>query len=79
MCFPKQLLDAKPFSEVYCMSCHLYLIDTVKQHGYPTLFVTISPFEYTFPKVCNTNIPHIKTNQDLTEINRAHESAISKI
>lgn len=47
---PATALDAKPFSIEYWRWEHRYLIDAVRQYGYPSLFMTISPFEWTFPK-----------------------------
>ena len=51
-CTPLQSLDCKEFCTGYWQWCHLFLIDAVKQYGYPSLFITISPSEWTFPKVC---------------------------
>ena len=47
---PATALDSKPFSSEYWRWQHRYLIDAVRQYGYPSLFLTISPFEWTFPK-----------------------------
>ena len=38
-------LDSKPFSSDYWKWHHRYLIDAVRQYGYPSLFITISPYE----------------------------------
>ena len=51
-CTPLQLLDCKEFCSGYWKWCHLFLIDAVRQYGYPSLFITISPSEWTFPQVC---------------------------
>ena len=50
-CTPKQALDCKEFSASFWEWCHLFLIDAVKQYGYPSVFITISPSEWLFPKV----------------------------
>ncbi|KAJ7377158.1 hypothetical protein OS493_030357 [Desmophyllum pertusum] len=46
-CSPAKSLDEKTFS--YGFWQHRFLIDAVRQHGYPSFFVTISPYEWTFP------------------------------
>lgn len=51
-CTPLQPLDCKEFCSGYWQWCHLFLIDAVRQYGYPSLFITISPSEWTFPQVC---------------------------
>ena len=50
---PRRALDDKFFSSTYWHWQHRYLIDTVKQFGYPTLFITISSYEWDFPMVIN--------------------------
>ena len=42
-------LEDKPFSTGYWQWQHRYLLDAVHQFGMPTLFITISPSEWTFP------------------------------
>ena len=37
------------FSIEYWRWHHRFLQDAVQQYGYPTLFITLSPFEWTFP------------------------------
>ena len=39
----------KMFSHQYWTNQHRYLIDAVRQFGFPSMFITISPFEWTFP------------------------------
>ena len=43
-------LDSKPFSPEYWKWQHRYLIDAVRQYGYPSLFITISPYEWSFTR-----------------------------
>jgi len=38
-------LDSKPFSIEYWKWQNRYLTDAVQQYGFPTLFITISPYE----------------------------------
>eukprot|EP00795_Rhopilema_esculentum_P003594 gene3594-12991_t len=42
-------LEDKPFSVGYWQWQHRYLIDAVRQFGLPSLFITISPSEWSFP------------------------------
>ena len=46
-----QALDSKKFTSGYWEWCHLFLIDAVRQYGYLSFFITISPCEWTFPNV----------------------------
>jgi len=46
---PATCLDAKTFSPEYWKWQHRFLLDALRQYGYPSLFLTISPFEWTFP------------------------------
>ena len=48
-CSPGTALEAKTFSHQYWTNQHHYLIDAVRQFGFPSMFITISPFEWTFP------------------------------
>lgn len=48
-CSPMRALDTKTFSPGYWQWQHLFLLDAVHQFGLPSVFVTISPFEWTFP------------------------------
>lgn len=43
-------LDTKTFSIEYWRWHHRFLIDAVFQYGPPSIFITLSPFEWTFPK-----------------------------
>ena len=49
-CTPNKALESKTFSTEYWRWQHRYLMDAVNQFGPPDLFITISPFEWTFPQ-----------------------------
>ena len=42
-------LETKSFSAEYWKWQHRFLLDAVAQYGPPSIFVTISPYEWTFP------------------------------
>ena len=46
---PARALETKTFSSEYWRWEHRFLVDALHQYGYPTLFVTINPYEWTFP------------------------------
>ena len=48
-CSPNAALQQKSFSATYWQWQHLYLLDAVHQYGLPPFFITISPYEWTFP------------------------------
>lgn len=48
-CSPNKALEAKAFSSEFWRWQHRYLLDAVEQFGTPSLFITISPYELTFP------------------------------
>ena len=48
-CTPNKALEDKTFSPEYWRWQHRLLLDAVRQFGFPTLFITISPFEWSFP------------------------------
>ena len=48
-CSPNAALQHKSFSATYWQWQHLYLLDAVKQYGFPSFFLTISPYKWTFP------------------------------
>lgn len=48
-CSPNRSLENKSFSKTFWEHQHLFLIDAVHQYGFPSLFLTISPYEWTFP------------------------------
>ena len=47
-CSPARALNAKTFSTGYWKDQYRLLLDAVDQFGYPTVFVTISPYEWHF-------------------------------
>jgi len=48
-CSPNKALEAKTFSTEYWRWQHRFLMDATLQFGHPSLFMTISPYEWTFP------------------------------
>ena len=58
-CSPIQALDCTEFTYGYWEWCHLFLIDVVRQCGYQSLFITISPSEWSFPKVEAISMFHL--------------------
>lgn len=48
-CSPARALDSKSFSETYWQWQHKYLLDAIDQFGLPDAFITISPYEWSFP------------------------------
>ena len=48
-CSPNRALEAKSFSSEFWRWQHRYLLDAVAQFGPPSLFITISPYEWSFP------------------------------
>ena len=42
-------LSTKTFSLDYWRWHHRYLMDAVRQYGFPDVFITLSPYEWTFP------------------------------
>lgn len=48
-CSPPIALHQKAFSAGFWQWQHRFLLDTVRQYGLPSLFVTISPYEWAFP------------------------------
>lgn len=48
-CSPARALDTKPFSATYWQWQHRFVLDAVDQFGLPDVFITISPFEWSFP------------------------------
>ena len=48
-CTPNKALEDKTFSPEYWRWQHRLLLDAVRQFGFPSLFITISPFEWSFP------------------------------
>ena len=48
-CSPLKSLETKPFTAGYWRWQHRFLMDAVLQYGPPTLFITLSPYEWDFP------------------------------
>lgn len=48
-CSPARALEAKTFSTGYWQWQHRFLLDALRQFGYLSVFLTISPYEWTFP------------------------------
>ena len=48
-CSPACVLDTKTFLATYWQWQRRYVLDAVAQFGLPDVFVTISPFEWSFP------------------------------
>lgn len=48
-CSPATALDMKIFSSGYWKWQHRFLVDALRQFGPPSVFVTISPYEWSFP------------------------------
>ena len=65
-CSPATSLESKIFSSEYWKWQHQCLIDSVRQFGFPTLFITISPSEWSFPiplASANAGIVRFRRNQ----------------
>ena len=45
----REALASKPYSPEIWKANHMALVDLQKQIGWPALFITISPYEYSFP------------------------------
>lgn len=48
-CSPARALELKTFSPGFWKWQHRFLLDAVRQHGFPSLFMTFSPYEWSFP------------------------------
>ena len=48
-CSPAKSLETKFFSSEYWKWQHRFLLDAVRQFGPPSVFLTISPYEWSFP------------------------------
>ena len=65
-CSAVKALDAKTFSPGYWQWQHRYLLDPVWQHGFPSLFLTLNPYEWSFPFPEWLNEIHNKTGNGPT-------------
>eukprot|EP00959_Pyramimonas_sp_CCMP1952_P319518 6685900-Pyramimonas_sp.AAC.1 len=45
----RQMLAGESFSPLFWRRAHLSLLDVVRQRGYPPLFLTIAPYDWSFP------------------------------
>lgn len=48
-CSPNCGLQHKSFSATLWQWQHLLLVDAIRQYGFPSFFITVSPYELTFP------------------------------
>ncbi len=48
-CSPARALDTKLFSPTFWQWQHRFLLDAVDQFGLPDVFITLSPYEWSFP------------------------------
>lgn len=67
-CSPARALEAKTFSAGYWSWQHRILIDSVRQFGFPNIFITISRFEWTFDLPEWLNEVKARTGKDATEM-----------
>ena len=67
-CSPNRSLENKSFSKTFWQHQHLFLIDAVHQYGFPSLFITISPYEWTFPFPPFIKDIHKTYGKDATEV-----------
>ena len=67
-CSPATALDNKIFSSGYWKMQHRLLIDAVEQFGYPDLFITINPYEWSFPFHDIISSARQKTGRGPTEL-----------
>ena len=67
-CSPARALDTKTFSPTYWQWQHLYLLDAIEQFGLPSVFITISPYEWTFPFARWISAIRYETGLDATQL-----------
>ena len=67
-CSPNRSLENKSFSKTFWQHQHLFLIDAVHQYGFPSLFITISAYEWTFPFPPFIKDIHKTYGKDATEV-----------
>lgn len=67
-CSPNKSLENKTFSRTFWQNQNLYLIDAVRQYGYPSFFLTISPYKWTFPFPPFIQDLRDRYGRDITEI-----------
>ena len=74
-CSPNCALQQKSFSSSYWHWQHLLLIDAVRQYGFPSFFITTSPYEWTFPWpsfISEVRKQHCKEPTDLPVLETLH-------
>ena len=71
-CSPARSLEAKVFSSGFWKWQHHCLVDTVRQFGFPSVFITISPSEWSFPLP-----PWLKQIQESTGLGQTNLAAFS--
>ena len=67
-CSPARALETKTFSATYWQWQHRYVLDAVDQFGLPDVFITISPFEWSFPFPSWLDEVRMKTGKGPTEL-----------
>lgn len=67
-CSPNRSLENKTFSRTFWQHQHLYLLDAVRQCGFPSFFLTVSPYEWTFPFPSFMQELRERYGKDVTEI-----------
>lgn len=67
-CSPARSLDTKTFSATYWQWQYRYILDAVSQFGLPDIFITISPYEWSFPFPKWIEDIRVKTGKGPTEL-----------
>ena len=67
-CSPATSLEAKTFSHQYWANQNRFLIDAIREFGFPAVFITISSFEWSFPSPPWLNTPRNQTGKGPTEL-----------
>ena len=67
-CSPARSLHSKTFSPTYWDWQHRYVLDAVDQFGLPDVFITISPFKWSFPFSQWLEDIRLKTGKGPTEL-----------
>ena len=52
------MMKGEAFSPLYWRAVHYALLDMVRQVGYPRIFLTLAPYEWSFP------IPRMASRRD---------------
>ena len=78
-CSPTTALDNKIFSSGYWKMQHRLVIDAVEQFGYPELFITINPYEWSFPFHDIISSARQKTGRGPTELSALETLHISHV